>query len=100
MFPAFPHRTGDGGRAMPFWSSLGRAEQVIQNVPAYAGFTPVELELDAFLERWIPGLTRDRLRVGLNWSGERATGYDADPGDVAEQLLTFVGTDAPRRRID
>ncbi|WP_354191718.1 hypothetical protein [Arthrobacter sp. UYCu712] len=27
----------------------------------------------------MPGLERDGLRVGLNWSGDRATGFDVEP---------------------
>jgi hypothetical protein len=47
---------------------------------------PVEIELAAWRERWLPGLQRDRLLVGLNWSGERATGYDVDPADALRAL--------------
>ena len=77
---------GDGERAMPFWSLRSRAERVVSTVPAYAGFEVVEVPLDAFLTRWLPGLERDGLRVGLNWSGARATGYDLAPSDVLTQL--------------
>ncbi|KAF0833252.1 uncharacterized protein DUF2750 [Ornithinibacter aureus] len=79
---------GDGERAMPFWSLRSRAERVVSTVPAYAAFEVVEVPLDAFLTRWLPGLERDGLRVGLNWSGSRATGYDMAPPDVLAQLQT------------
>jgi hypothetical protein len=82
----FPAPRGDGPRAMPFWSSRDRAELIIKAVPTYASFTPVELQLGEFLERWLPGLDRDKLRVGLNWSGDRATGYDVDPSFVAAAI--------------
>ena len=29
---------------------------------------------------------RDRLLVGLNWSGKRATGYDLTPDNVLRNL--------------
>ena len=35
-----------------------------------------------FRDRWIPGLTKDGLKVGVNWSGARALGYDIDPAEV------------------
>lgn len=73
----------DGKRAHPFWSSLARVERVIGSVPAYAGFTPDEISWDKFLAAWVPGLTRDGILVGLNWSGERALGYDIEPEQVA-----------------
>ena len=79
---------GDGERAMPFWSLRSRAERVVSTVPAYAAFEVVEVPLDAFLTRWLPGLERDGLRVGLNWSGSRATGYDMAPPAVLAQLQT------------
>ena len=82
----FPSPPGDGGRAMPFWSSLSRVELIISRVDAYKEFEPVELALSVFLERWIPGLERDGLKVGVNWSGARAMGYDFAPGEVTEAI--------------
>lgn len=78
----FPAPETSEGRAMPFWSSLSRVERVISTVPAYAGFSPVELAWDDFRDTWLPGLERDGLRVGVNWTGVRATGYDLLPSEV------------------
>ncbi|MBN9361249.1 MULTISPECIES: DUF2750 domain-containing protein [unclassified Devosia] len=78
--------SADGARTMPFWSTRNRAEQVIQTVPAYAGFQPERVNLAAFVDRWLPGLERDGHLVGINWSGERATGYDMLPREVIERL--------------
>lgn len=75
-----------GERAQPFWSLRTRAELVIAHVPAYAGFEVEEIAVSAFRERWLPGLERDGIRVGLNWSGEFATGYDVEPVAVAAGL--------------
>src|SRR5436190_23339162 len=72
--PLTPH-----GRAMPCWSSLARAERIIKTVPAYRGFVPVELTWDDFRETWLPRLESDGLRVGVNWTGVRATGSDLAP---------------------
>ncbi|MFV1922535.1 MAG: DUF2750 domain-containing protein [Methylotenera sp.] len=83
----FPSPLGDGGvRAMPFWSSKSRVQAVINNVPAYKGFQPVELELRVFKERWLAGLKKDQFNVGINWSGKNATGYDLSPNDVSKNL--------------
>ena len=71
---------------MPFWSSLARAERIIRRVHAYHAFRPVELSLDVFIERWLPGLERDGLFVGVNWSGDRALGYDVAPASVRERI--------------
>ena len=82
-----PASDGDGGvRSMPFWSSLRRVEKIIKNVEAYKGFEPIELELDVFKARWLVGLKRDGLNVGINWSGDRATGYDMVPDSVLKNI--------------
>ena len=78
---------GSGERSMPFWSLRSRAERVVEQVPAYAGFEVVEIPLDAFVERWLPGLATDGLLVGLNWSGTSATGYDIPATEVADHLV-------------
>lgn len=83
---------GEGVRAMPFWSLRTRAERVISTVAAYRGFSPVEVPLAEFRERWLPGLAKDAVRVGVNWSGERAVGYDLEPEDI-EKGFAALRTD-------
>jgi hypothetical protein len=78
----FPAPETPRGRTMPFWSSLARVERIIESVPAYAGFSPVELTWDDFRSRWLPGLERDGLRAGVNWTGPQATGYDLLPTEL------------------
>lgn len=82
----FPAPQTPEGRAMPFWSARSRAVKVIENLDAYNGFEPVQLALDEWRNRWLPGLAKDGIRVGLNWSGARAVGYDVDPRDVEHSL--------------
>src|SRR4051812_48713615 len=79
-------RTGSGDRAMPFWSKRSRAERVCASVPAYAGFEVFALTLTEWRESWLPGLADDALRVGINWSGPRATGYDFTTDEVLARL--------------
>lgn len=74
----FPAPETPEGRAMPFWSLRSRAEGVVTGLPAYARLE-VELSLDEWRSRWLPGLQRDEMRVGLNWSGGRATGFHLMP---------------------
>ena len=88
-YPAPKNR--EGVRAQPFWSSRSRIEKVIATVAAYKGFEQVEVPLDAFIDKWLPGLDRDGLRVGLNWSGHRATGYDIEPTSVRAALEAALG---------
>jgi hypothetical protein len=81
-FPAPLNHSGE--RVQPFWSSRARVERIIATVAAYRDFTPFEITLDVFLERWVPGLTKDGILVGVNWTGGRATGYDIAPVRIAE----------------
>jgi hypothetical protein len=73
----------DGSRAMPFWSKPTRARRVVDQVPGYGDFDVVEIPFGEWLERWLPGLEHDGVRVGVNWAGARATGFDLAPTEVA-----------------
>lgn len=77
---------GSGERAMPFWSLESRAQKVIASVATYRNFTPHKLTLQEFTDRWLPGLEKDGLVVGINWSGDCATGYDLKPEEVRARL--------------
>jgi hypothetical protein len=82
-----PAPIGDKGkRAMPFWSSPSRVQKIIETADAYAGFETFELAWDVFRDRWLPGLEKDGLMVGVNWSGSRAVGYDVEPTTVKEAI--------------
>ena len=63
-----------------------RARKVIGNVKNYATFEVERLPLEKFAKTWLPGLQRDGLLVGINWSGEMASGYDMTPEEVADRL--------------
>ncbi|WKL55843.1 DUF2750 domain-containing protein [Asticcacaulis sp. ZE23SCel15] len=83
-FPASTNMSGE--TAMPFWSSNRRAQTIIEKVPAYSGFEPEPIELPEFIDRWLPGLEKDGLYCGLNWTGSRATGYDLTPAQVLARI--------------
>jgi hypothetical protein len=80
-----------GRRSMPFWSTASRAERVIATVTAYAGFETVSLSATDWRQRWLPGLRSDGLLVGINWSGDRATGYDLQPEQVLDRFHALDG---------
>lgn len=86
--PAPPSQ--DGQRAMPFWSSETRVRRMIDRVPDYEGFTPEAIPLEQWRERWLDGLQRDGLLVGVNWTGQRSTGYDLEP-EAARARLDAIG---------
>ena len=47
---------------------------------------PLEISWDEFVRTWVPDLTKDGLKVGVNCSGARATGYDLSPADVQKNV--------------
>lgn len=87
-FPA--PKTSDGARAQPFWSSRSRVERIISTVSSYAGFHPFEITWAEFVAKWVPGLSGDGIKVGVNWTGKRATGYDLQPEDVVRNVETVM----------
>jgi hypothetical protein len=93
-------RTPDGS-AVPFWSSRARAAAMVNRVPAYRAFEPVEISWTVFRDRWLPDLTREGLRVGVNWTGSKATGYDFDGSTVRDRvegaMARSVSSDIARR---
>ncbi|WP_197729402.1 MULTISPECIES: DUF2750 domain-containing protein [Rhizobium] len=58
----------------------------MDNVIAYNSFRTRRIELSEFLDRWLSGLKRDGLAVGINWSGKRAIGYDMTPENVRTRI--------------
>ena len=68
----------DGMRAMPFRSSQSHGQTVMSGVEEFHAFEPVLIGGDVFCERGIPGLIRDSLMAGMDWSGSSATGFDID----------------------
>ena len=87
----FPTVTSRGQTAHPFWSSRSRVEKVIRTVPAYSAFQPHELSWEEFRDRWVPGMTKDGLFVGVNWSGSRVVGYDVSAMDVKKRVEYELG---------
>lgn len=84
-------KTVEGDRSMPFWSNEKKVLRIIKNVPTYAAFEPQKITLKEFKDKWLPGLEKDELLVGLNWGGKNATGYDVSPQGVKERLENFSG---------
>lgn len=87
-FPA--PMTSEGKRAQPFWSSRSRVERIIANVAAYSGFEPYEISWEDFCSKWAPGLAKDGLLVGVNWSGKRAVGFDFMPHDLVRNVEAVI----------
>lgn len=87
-FPA--PKNSDGKRSVPFWSQLDFVENIIQTIPSYGEFVPYELSLEEFMTKWVPGMTKDGLLVGLNWSGKMVTGFDYEPIVVKKNIELYM----------
>lgn len=81
-----PTSTNSGITSMPFWSRESRARKVAGAVAAYRGFQPHPLSLEEFTSRWLPGMEKDGVHVGINWSGKSATGFDLAPREVRKRI--------------
>lgn len=81
----------EGKRAMPFWSLESRAQKVVENIEAYQDFKVISLSLDEWKTKWLPGLEKDELLVGPNWSGTHATGFDLTPKEALNRLNAAQG---------
>ncbi|MCB9896188.1 MAG: DUF2750 domain-containing protein [Planctomycetes bacterium] len=97
----FPVR---GQGVMPFWSSRSRAQRIRDYHPDnFKGWEIIEIKLDHFLGKVLPGMKKDGLHVGSNWAGKRMVGYDHPPDEVADalqamlQLLADKPSKEPRR---
>ncbi|MGW4083276.1 DUF2750 domain-containing protein [Streptomyces sp. NPDC004822] len=82
---AAPTPASSSGRpAFPYWSSEARAQRAAELWgPA---FRAVPMPLDHGRSAALPDLAEDDLRVGINWSGPRLTGWDFTVTDVVNRL--------------
>ena len=82
--------TARGRRAQPFWSSLPRVNQIIRRAPAYGTFVPQEMSWEEFQAQRIPELMASNTKVGLNWTGRRAAGYELEPQDLVANVQQCI----------
>ena len=68
---------------MPLWSQEAFAQFHCRD--EWAAYTPVAIELEEFLEDWLPGMHDDVLLVGVNWNDE-LEGEEMEPLDLLEEF--------------
>jgi Protein of unknown function (DUF2750) len=66
-----------------FWSD--EADALQHCTEDWAGYEPASIELESFLEHWLPGMERDGYLVGVQFNAELA-GLEIEPGDLARDL--------------
>lgn len=82
----FPVLRIDGSEVIPFWSSRVRAERVRKEHPKYERYEVDEITLSDFLAKTLQLLEAENIRVGVNWSGPRLTGYDLSAIEVRSNI--------------
>lgn|SRR5690606_29136281 len=68
---------------MPLWSREQFAQIHCQE--DWKDYVPVPIELEEFLEDWLPGMHEDVLLVGINWNAD-LEGEEMEPLDLLEEF--------------
>jgi hypothetical protein len=82
-FLVYPVR---GQEVVPFWSSKARLDKIQREHAKYRRFVCDEISLASFLEKTLPDLAAENIAIGINWSGERLTGYDVTVAELVKNL--------------
>ncbi|MFF3034572.1 DUF2750 domain-containing protein [Streptomyces rubiginosohelvolus] len=81
--------SSSGRPAFPYWSSEARAQRAAQLWGPQ--FRAVSMPLDHWRSAALPDLAKDDFRVGINWSGQRLTGWDFTVDEVINRLTHALG---------
>lgn len=73
---------------MPFWSQESFARAHCEG--DWKDYQPVAVDLEEFLEDWLPGMHEDVLLVGINWNSE-LEGEEVEPLDLLEEFEQEMG---------
>jgi hypothetical protein len=68
-----------------FWSDEAYARQHCTD--DWSTYQPASIELDAFLENWLPGMEHDDYLVGVQFNADLA-GLEVEPAELARDLST------------
>ncbi|MEE8169868.1 MAG: DUF2750 domain-containing protein, partial [Phycisphaerae bacterium] len=80
---------GSGARdVMPFWPDRDAAQACVKN--DWAALVPGAIPLDRFLDKWLPGMSRDTILVGVHWN-EKLVGLEIEPLDLRKDLGARMG---------
>ena len=79
-----------GAEVIPFWSHRSHLDSVQEFDPKFLSYEPDEISLEDFLAKTLPQLDREKIRVGVNWSGSRLTGYDLTVDELKRNLNYWI----------
>ena len=78
-----PSEKYDDSDVMPLWSELALAQ--VHSREEWTDYNPVPIDLEEFLDDWLPGMHDDELLVGVNWD-ESLEGEEIEPMDLLEEF--------------
>lgn len=68
---------------IPFWSDQAMAQALCTG--DWEVYKPVAIEMEEFLDDWLPGMHSDVLMTGVNWN-EDLEGQEMEPLDLLEEF--------------
>ena len=68
---------------IPFWSDQRMAQALCTG--DWEVYKPVAIEMEEFLDDWLPGMHSDVLMTGINWN-EDLEGQEMEPLDLLEEF--------------
>jgi hypothetical protein len=83
-----PSEDNDNIDVMPFWSDRLLAEPLCNG--EWAVYRPTAIDLEEFLDEWLPGLHQDMILVGINWNAD-LEGNEMEPLDLLEEFEEDLG---------
>ncbi|MET7984402.1 DUF2750 domain-containing protein [Streptomyces sp. NPDC005281] len=81
--------SSSGHPTFPYWSSETRAQRAAQLWGPQ--FRAVSMPLDHWRSAALSDLAEEDIRLGINWSGQRLTGWDFTVSEVVNRLLHALG---------
>ncbi|PWK47273.1 DUF2750 domain-containing protein [Pleionea mediterranea] len=69
---------------MPFFSHEDFAQALCSD--EWSIYQPHPIDLDDFIDNWLPGMQKDSLLVGVNWNSE-LEGLESEPLELSLELL-------------
>lgn len=75
--------TRNNADVIPFWSQESFARVHCED--DWADYVPLAIDLEEFLEDWLPGMHEDVVLVGVNWNHE-LEGEEVEPLDLLEEF--------------
>lgn len=71
-----------------FWSSKEAAAKLATD--DWKDYKPVRIPLEAFIEKWLPGMDADGHLVGGDWN-EKLCGLEVEPEEVLTEIHAAQG---------